>query len=146
MQFEQKRYVVTLAPSKYLLSYLIIVHCIMAVTIAHLLPLNLIIILVSVMLMHLLFELKRFGWLGSSQIIQRVELNLTGDVLAYDQQQQKKVYRLTRSYACRWFIILTLSSTNTRLKTQLFICNDSVDKQLFRKLLVCLVEPKLYQQ
>ena len=146
MEDKQAALIVKLHASKQLLVYLVLLYWIMAFNIIAMLPWLLAALSLLILAGHVVWLVKRYGYLSAAPLIERVDLNRSGDVAVYYQQGQKHNYSLVQSYTCNWFVILSLASSQSWLKKRVFICHDAVSKEDFRRLNVYLNEPKLYQR
>lgn len=145
MLYQQNRLVLSLQRSNYLLAYFILLHSFIAFNVL-LLPVLARLILIILLVVYFVLLLKRYGWLWEKPAIQRLYLNMKGEVVVSDHQLNTTIFSLTHGYACFWFVILSLSSTDSRFKKYVFIAADAVEKDLYRQLNVYLADPKLFQQ
>jgi hypothetical protein len=145
MQQSRERLNMELRHSKWLLGYYLTIYTQMSLLCFTLLKAPDNVIAMTALVIHAVWEIRKTGWLSSDKSINRFELSSLGDVVIF-QSTHKAYYRIVRSYACNWFVILTLESPETKHIKRVFISLDAVENDVFRKLNILLKHSKLYLQ
>jgi hypothetical protein len=145
MQKSREQVNIELSFSKWLFGYSLTIYTLMTFTCVNLFkgPEN--VLAITALVIHGLWEIRKTGWLNSDTGINRLILSEDGDVVVF-QSGHKAYFRLVRSYACNWFVILTLKSSETNRVKRIFISFDAVDNDGFRTLNILLKRPTLYLQ
>jgi hypothetical protein len=136
---------VELGMSICLLAYYVSVYTLMILMCASLLPVPVSLLAISALVIHLVLEINRMGWLDATTSVNRLKLSEQGELTLFSTRDTKH-FKLISSYACNWFIILTMKSPDTTYKKRIFICFDAVNNDEFRSLKILLKKPKLYLQ
>ena len=124
-------------PSRWLLAVLLIDHlgAVAALWPLSLLPTPLRVLLTLLILLSLIWTLRRQGWLGSVPAIRRLTWQADGDwLLESGRGENLEAGLLPSSYVHPWLVVLNLHVEGERLTRSLTLWRDSLDPQSFRQL------------
>lgn len=134
--------------SRMLLTYLLIIHSLMLVTMMSLLvaswwsvPVFIIIVLSAV------YYCRQYQWLNRQKALNKIERDASDKwILSYQNGKQHSELTLSSSYVTPQLVIMYFNNSHFWQRYAVTIVFDAVDKQLFRKLRVYLRDPKTFQK
>ncbi len=147
MSNQEKTLFVELRRSKYVLTYLAVIHCLLVSMLFMLLSIQLALLLAVLLAVHLYVLCYQSQRLSAKQVISAITLTTKG-VATFHSQERELLghYRLSSCYRCSLFVIITVKRNHFFRRKALFIAIDSVELNQFRQLQLFLAEPKLYRQ
>jgi membrane-bound toxin of toxin-antitoxin system len=134
--------------SQSLLTYFIVLHCLMLVTMLSLLRISWWSLLVFIMIMLSgVYYCHQNQWFKSCKALNKIERDASDKwVMSYQDGKQHSELMLTRSFVTPHLVILYFNKSRIWQRYAVTIVFDAVDKELFRQLRVYLLDPKTFHQ
>jgi len=144
----EKHFSIELGRSKWLLSYLIIIHSLMLGTMMTLLAdMWLSLIAVATISISFIYYCKQYQWLKKGRAITKIERNAKQQwTLFYSDNSSQGHLALNHCVATSKLVILYFSGASSRRIKSVTILEDAVDADLFRALRVYCRDPKTFLQ